>query len=87
MGNDGQKTEQVFFAAQAQYSQGLTVDWATMAQDSGFADQAHLNRWTKRNQWLCAGDFAQRFVADESFLVISPVDLIQTAYSRSNVYL
>lgn len=61
------KTEQVFFAAQAQYNQGLTVDWATMAQDSGFADQAHLNRWTKRISGFAPGDFAQRFVADESF--------------------
>jgi AraC-like DNA-binding protein len=61
------KPEGAFFAARERHEAGLPVDWATLAQDEGFADQAHLTRATKRLTGFSPGEFARRFVEDESF--------------------
>lgn len=61
------RTEGVFFSARERYAAGLPVDWAGIAQEEGFADQAHLIRATKRITGFSPGEFTQRFVADESF--------------------
>ncbi|QEL55278.1 helix-turn-helix domain-containing protein [Chromobacterium paludis] len=61
------RTEGVFFAARAQYEAGLQPDWAELAQDQGFADQAHLSRASKRITGFAPGAFAKRFIEDESF--------------------
>jgi len=61
------RTEGVFFSARERYEAGQPFDWAAMAQDEGFADQAHLSRATKRITGFAPGEFAQRFAEDESF--------------------
>lgn len=61
------RTEGVFFAARARHEAGLSLDWADIALEEGFADQAHLIRATKRITGFSPGEFTQRFLADESF--------------------
>ncbi len=61
------KTEGVFFAARERYETGQPVDWAELAFDEGFADQAHLIRATRRITGFAPGEFARRFIEDESF--------------------
>lgn len=61
------KTEGVFFSARERYEAGLSVDWAELAQDEGFADQAHLCRAVKRITGFSPSEFARRFAEDESF--------------------
>ncbi|NYH24937.1 helix-turn-helix domain-containing protein [Paraburkholderia bryophila] len=61
------KTESVFFNARDRYDAGESVDWAALALDEGFADQAHLSRTAKRITGFSPGEFAQRFAEDESF--------------------
>lgn len=61
------KTEGLFFAARARHEAGLPFDWAGLAHDEGFADQAHLSRMAKRMTGFSPREFAQRFVEDESF--------------------
>jgi AraC-like DNA-binding protein len=61
------KTEGVFFAAREKYETGQAFDWAAIAQDEGFADQAHLSRAVKRITGFSPSEFAQRFIEDESF--------------------
>ena len=61
------KTEGVFFTARKRHEAGLPFDWATLAQEEGFADQAHLSRAVKRITGFSPSEFAQRFVEDESF--------------------
>lgn len=61
------KTEGLFFAARARHEAGLPFDWAGLAHDEGFADQAHLSRTAKRMTGFSPSEFAQRFVEDESF--------------------
>ena len=61
------RTEGVFFAARDRFEAGLPFDWAGIAQDEGFADQAHLSRAVRRITGFPPS--AQRFVEDESFWV------------------
>jgi hypothetical protein len=61
------KTEGLFFAARARHEAGRDFDWATLALDEGFADQAHMVRAAKRITGFAPGEFAQRFIEDESF--------------------
>lgn len=61
------RTEGLFFAARERYEQGLPLDWAALAQDEGFADQAHMSRTARRITGFAPGEFAQRFIGDESF--------------------
>lgn len=61
------KTEGAYFAAMDRYAVGLPFDWAMLAQDEGFADQAHLSRAAKRITGFSPSEFVQRFVEDESF--------------------
>lgn len=61
------KTEGLFFAARERHDAGLPFDWAGLAHDEGFADQAHLSRTTRKITGFSPGEFAQRFVRDESF--------------------
>lgn len=61
------RTEGLFFAARDRYETGQAFDWAALAQDEGFADQAHMSRTAKRITGFSPGEFAQRFIEDESF--------------------
>ncbi|MBN3801871.1 AraC family transcriptional regulator [Paraburkholderia sp. Ac-20336] len=63
------KTESVFFNARAQSEAGHALDWAAIAHDEGFADQAHLSRAVKRSTGFSPSEFARRFKEDESFWV------------------
>jgi hypothetical protein len=61
------KTEGAFFTARDRYEAGQPFDWAELAQDEGFADQAHPSRTAKRITGFSPVEFAQRFGEDESF--------------------
>ncbi|MFQ1064736.1 helix-turn-helix domain-containing protein [Bordetella trematum] len=61
------RTEALFFAAREQFAARGTLDWAVMAHDEGFADQAHLSRAVKRITGFAPAEFARRFAQDESF--------------------
>jgi AraC-like DNA-binding protein len=61
------RSEGAFFAARERQETGQPVDWATLALDEGFADQAHLSRATRRITGFAPTDFVRRFADDESF--------------------
>ena len=61
------RTEGLFFAARDLHEAGQPFDWAAMAQDEGFSDQAHMSRMVKRITGFSPSEFSQRFVEDESF--------------------
>jgi AraC-like DNA-binding protein len=61
------RTEGLFFAARQRHDAGLPFDWATLALDEGFTDQAHMIRTVKRITGFSPTEFAQRFSDDESF--------------------
>ncbi|MEJ7807885.1 MAG: AraC family transcriptional regulator [Telluria sp.] len=61
------RTEGLFFAGRDLHDAGQPFDWAAMAQDEGFSDQAHMSRTVKRITGFSPGEFSQRFVDDESF--------------------
>ena len=61
------RTESAFFAARDRYEAGAAFNWATLALDEGFADQAHLSREVKRITGFSPSEFTQRFIDDESF--------------------
>jgi len=61
------RTEAVFFAARDRVGADDDLDWAVLAQDGGFADQAHLIRASRRITGFTPGEFARRFLEDESF--------------------
>ncbi|WP_426195374.1 helix-turn-helix domain-containing protein [Massilia sp. DWR3-1-1] len=63
------RTEGLFFAARDRFEAGQPFDWATLAHEEGFADQAHMSRMTRRITGFAPGEFAQRFSDDESFWV------------------
>ena len=61
------RTEGLFFAARDRHDAGQPFDWAAMALDEGFADQAHMTRAVRRITGFTPAEFARRFVEDESF--------------------
>ena len=61
------RTEGLFFAARERYETGQPFDWAALAQDQGFTDQAHMIRAAKRITGFSPNEFAHRFIEDESF--------------------
>lgn len=61
------RTEEAFFAARDRYEAGQSVEWASLAQDEGFADQSHLSRTAKRITGFAPREFSQRYMEDESF--------------------
>lgn len=61
------RTEGLFFAARERHEAGMPYDWAGLAQEQGFADQAHMSRVARQITGFPPGEFAQRFVEDESF--------------------
>jgi AraC-like DNA-binding protein len=61
------RTEGLFFAARDLHEAGQPFDWAALAQDEGFSDQAHMSRMVKRITGFSPSEFAHRFVEDESF--------------------
>jgi AraC-like DNA-binding protein len=61
------RTEGLFFAARDRHDAGQPFDWAAMALDQGFADQAHMTRAVRRITGFAPGEFARRFAEDESF--------------------
>jgi hypothetical protein len=62
-------TEGLFFAARERYENGQPFDWATLALDEGFSDQAHLSRVTRQIGGFPPTEFADRYIEDESFWV------------------
>ncbi|MBQ5947533.1 AraC family transcriptional regulator [Massilia sp. ST3] len=63
------RTEGLFFAARERFESGRAFDWATLAQDEGFADQAHMSRAVKQITGFAPTEFTQRFIEDESFWI------------------
>lgn len=61
------RTEGAFFAARDRHDAGQPFDWADLAATEGFADQAHLVRASRRITGFTPGEFADRFLHDESF--------------------
>lgn len=61
------RTESLFFAARDRYEAGAAFDWAGLAQQEGFSDQAHMSRVARQITGFPPGEFAQRFIGDESF--------------------
>ena len=61
------RTEGLFFAARERYETGQAFDWAALALEEGFADQAHMSRVAKRITGFSPTEFADRFAEDESF--------------------
>lgn len=61
------RTEGLFFAARERHEAGLPFDWATLALDEGFTDQAHMIRTVRRITGFSPTEFAARFERDESF--------------------
>lgn len=61
------RTEGVFFSARERFDRGEPPDWAALAVEEGFSDQAHLTRAVKRITGFAPGEFSARFIADESF--------------------
>lgn len=61
------RTEGIFFAARERYESGRPFEWAALAQDEGFADQAHMSRESRRITGFAPTEFARRFIEDESF--------------------
>lgn len=63
------RTEGLFFAARERYETGQPFDWATLALDEGFSDQAHLSRSTRQICGFPPTEFADRYIEDESFWI------------------
>ncbi|MCA1245112.1 AraC family transcriptional regulator [Massilia sp. MS-15] len=63
------RTEGLFFAARERYETGQPFDWATLALDEGFSDQAHLSRVTRQICGFPPTEFAERYIEDESFWI------------------
>lgn len=61
------RTEGLFFAARDRYEAGTPFNWAELALDEGFSDQAHMSRAARQITGFPPGEFAQRFIHDESF--------------------
>ncbi|WP_239384215.1 helix-turn-helix domain-containing protein [Delftia tsuruhatensis] len=61
------RTESLFHAARQRHAQGLPLDWAALALDEGFSDQAHMCRAVRQITGFSPGEFARRFEHDESF--------------------
>jgi AraC-like DNA-binding protein len=63
------RTEGMFFAARERYESGQPIDWATLALDEGFSDQAHMSRVTRQVCGFPPTEFANRYIEDESFWI------------------
>lgn len=63
------RTEGLFFAARERYETGQPFDWASLALDEGFSDQAHLSRVTRQICGFPPTEFADRYIEDESFWI------------------
>jgi AraC-like DNA-binding protein len=61
------RAEGLFFAARERHEAGLPYDWAGLALEQGFSDQAHMSRVSRQISGFPPGEFARRFVEDESF--------------------
>lgn len=63
------RTEGLFFAARDRYEAGVPFNWADLAHEHGFSDQAHMSRAARQITGFPPGEFAQRFIEDESFWI------------------
>ncbi|MFN7573257.1 MAG: helix-turn-helix domain-containing protein [Betaproteobacteria bacterium] len=62
------RTEEAFFAARAAAAEG-DLRWADLAAATGYADQSHLTRETKRMSGFAPAELARRIREDEGFWV------------------
>lgn len=60
------RAEQALMLARAEQAQG-TLSWANVAQDSGYADQAHLSRETRAISGLTPTQLARAMREDDSY--------------------
>ena len=63
------RTESLLFAARDRHAAGQPFDWANLALEHGFSDQAHMIRASRRITGFTPTDFARRYQEDESFWV------------------
>ncbi|OYV02004.1 MAG: AraC family transcriptional regulator [Burkholderiales bacterium PBB5] len=61
------RAEQAFFHTLATQQAGLPPDWAAVALDSGYADQSHLCRETRRVTGFAPQVLYQHIAQDEAF--------------------
>jgi AraC-like DNA-binding protein len=61
------RAEDLFFAARAPDSESGPRDWATLALDMGYSDQAHLCREVRRASGLSPQELDHAITHDESF--------------------
>ncbi|MDD0839487.1 AraC family transcriptional regulator [Curvibacter sp. HBC61] len=61
------RSEQVFFQALAEADEGQRPRWAELAEATGYADQSHLCRETRRITGFAPQELMQRMTHDEGF--------------------
>ncbi len=61
------RTEALFEEGVRRQQQGLALDYADMALQGGFSDQAHMSRAVRRITGFSPAEFARRYEQDESF--------------------
>ncbi|WP_370682099.1 helix-turn-helix domain-containing protein [Comamonas sp. GB3 AK4-5] len=61
------RTEALFEEGVRRQQQGLTLDYADLALQGGFSDQAHMSRAVHRITGFSPAEFARRYEQDESF--------------------
>ncbi len=61
------RAEDTFFQVRQEFEDDGQVLWAALAQDTGYADQAHLCRETRRVTGFSPEELLQRIHGDEAF--------------------
>ncbi len=61
------RAEQAFFKVLEEAEQGGKPDWAALAEGSGYADQSHLCRETRRITGFSPDELFRRIAQDEAF--------------------
>jgi len=61
------RSERAFFMALAEAEEGRSPRWAELAEASGYADQSHLCRETRRVTGFAPDELMQRLARDEGF--------------------
>jgi AraC-like DNA-binding protein len=61
------RAEHAFFEGQAAAQGGLHPNWAAVAEASGYADQSHMGRETRRVTGFSPEELCRRITTDEAF--------------------